>query len=122
MSLQVGLRGVEEAVVGAADTAQALGSGEMDVLGTPRVLALLEAATVRAVAGHLEPGRTTVGTRVELDHRAPTPVGTRVRAEAELIEVAGDRLSFDVVLHAGAGLAARGRITRVVVAAATFGR
>lgn len=122
MSLRPGLRGVVEAVVGRADTAPALGSGEVAVLGTPRVLALLEAATVRAVAGHLAPGSTTVGTRVELDHRAPTRVGVTVRAEAELSSVSGTRLTFDVALRAGETLAARGRIVRVVVDAASFDR
>lgn len=122
MSLVAGLRGAVESVVTAADTAAALGSGEVAVLGTPRVLALAEAATVRAIAGHLAPGRTTVGARVELDHLAPTPVGTEVRAEAELTEVTGSRLVFDVVLRAGEVLAARGRIARIVVDAATFGR
>ena len=58
-----------------ADTARALGSGDVDVLGTPRALALAEAATVRAAAAALTPGQTTVGTHVELDHLAPSPVG-----------------------------------------------
>lgn len=121
MSLEPGLRGVVDAVVGPADTASALGSGEVAVLGTPRVLALLEAATVRAVRGQLGPGATTVGARVELDHRAPTTVGATVRAEAELTEVAGNRFSFDVVLLVGDEVVARGRIARVVVHAASFG-
>lgn len=121
VALTPGLRGIAEAVVAEADTARALGSGDLAVLGTPRVLGLLEAATIRAVAAELAPGRTTVGARVELDHRAPTPVGAAVRADAELVEVAGVRLAFDVAARVGDLVVARGRIVRVVVEAATFG-
>jgi predicted thioesterase len=124
MTVPAGLRGVVEAVVGPADTARALGSGDVDVLGTPRVLALVEAATVAAVAGALRPGQTTVGSRVELDHLAPTRPGTAVRAEALLVAVTGRRLTFEVTLaEAGAPagtdpagrLVARGTVLRAVV-------
>ena len=102
-------------VVTAADTARSLGSGDVDVLGTPRVLALAEAATVAATAGLLEPGRTTVGTRVELDHLAPSPVGATVRAEARLADRTGRRLTFEVRVTQGDVLVATGRIVRAIV-------
>jgi predicted thioesterase len=79
-----------------ADTAQALGSGDVPVLGTPRLLALAEAATVRATARHLPAGSTTVGTRVELEHLAATPVGGVVSVVAQLSTVDGHRLGFTV--------------------------
>ena len=63
----------------------------MPVLGTPRVLALAEAATVAATAARMPAGMTTVGLRVELDHRAPTPVGRTVVAHAQLAKVDGRR-------------------------------
>jgi predicted thioesterase len=85
------------------------------VLGTPRVLALAERATVAALAGALDPGATSVGTRVELDHLAASPVGAAVRVTAELERVQGRRLEFAVELHDGGRLAARGRVTRVLV-------
>ena len=66
-----------ELTVTDADTAQALGSGDVPVLATPRVVALVEAATVAATASAAGRGQTTVGTRVELDHPPPTPVGAR---------------------------------------------
>src|SRR5262245_35312181 len=81
MELTAGLAARVELTVTDADTAQALGSGDVPVLGTPKVLALMEAASVVATAARLEPGLTTVGTRVELDHRAATPVGRKVVAE-----------------------------------------
>lgn len=121
MAVVAGLVGSVEAVVGPADTARALGSGDVDVLGTPRVLALLEAATVAAVQPALPAGSTTVGSRVELDHLAPTAVGVPVRAEAVLAQVDGRRLAFDVTLLAGGQVLARGRVLRVLVDRARFG-
>jgi fluoroacetyl-CoA thioesterase len=104
-----------ETVVTTADTARALGSGDVDVLGTPRALALAEAATLEVAAGCLEPGQTTVGTHVELDHLAPTPVGAAVRAEATLVYRAGKRLTFDVRVTQGGTTVAAGRVTRAIV-------
>src|SRR5262245_3351306 len=82
MDLQPGLSARVELTVTDADTAQAVGSGDVPVLGTPRVLALMEAATVAATAARLASGTTTVGTHVEVAHRTPTPVGRTVVAEA----------------------------------------
>jgi len=98
-----------------ADTALALGSGDVNVLGTPRALALAEAATVAAAASSLTDGQTTVGTRVELDHIAPTPVGATVRAEATLVDHHRRRLTFEVRLVQDGEVVARGRITRAIV-------
>src|SRR3954462_4786653 len=91
-----GLTARVELTVTDTDTAQAVGSGDVPVLGTPRVLALAEAATVAAIATRLPSGSTTVGTRVELEHRAATPVGRTVAARAELVKVDGRRLAFEV--------------------------
>jgi predicted thioesterase len=98
-----------------ADTARALGSGDVAVLGTPRALALAEAATVRAAAASLAPGQTTVGIHVELDHLAPSPVGATVRADAELVYQSGRRLTFDVRLTQDGREVATGRVVRAIV-------
>jgi fluoroacetyl-CoA thioesterase len=90
------------------------------VLATPRVLALAERATVAAVAGALEAGATTVGTRVELDHLVPSPVGTELEVQAVLERVAARRLVFAVRLGDGDRPVASGRVTRVVVDSAAF--
>src|SRR5215813_3766690 len=112
----VGLRATIAAEVTDADTAQSLGSGDVPVLGTPRLLALAEAATVAALAGHLDAGQTSVGTRVELVHLAATPVGGRVRVRAELAAVDGRRLRFAVTATDGTGaMIGRAAITRAVV-------
>jgi len=120
MTLEPGLRAAFRYTVTGADTAAAVGSGEVPVLATPRVLALAEQATVAAVAGALEAGATTVGVRVELDHLAPSPVGADLEVQAVLERVAGRRLQFAVRLRDGGRPVASGLITRVVVDAATF--
>jgi fluoroacetyl-CoA thioesterase len=98
-----------------SDTAQAVGSGDVPVLGTPRVLALAEAATVAATAARMPAGMTTVGLRVELDHRAPTPVGRTVVAHAQLAKVDGRRLLFEITVTDGPATVAEGRVERVLV-------
>jgi fluoroacetyl-CoA thioesterase len=120
MAIAPGLRAAFDHTVAEPDTAVALGSGDVPVLGTPRVLALAERATVAALAGALDPGATSVGTRVELDHLAASPVGAVVRVRAELDRVDGRRLEFAVELHHGGRLAARGRVTRMLVDRAAF--
>ncbi|MEV1333675.1 hotdog domain-containing protein [Micromonospora costi] len=110
-----GLSARVELTVTDADTAQAVGSGDVPVLGTPRVLALAEAATVAATATVMPAGMTTVGLRVELDHRAPTPVGRTVRAQARLATVDGRRLLFEVRVTDGEDTVADGRVERVLV-------
>jgi fluoroacetyl-CoA thioesterase len=92
--LAVGLRAIVTHVVGAADTAASMGSGDVPVLGTPRLLALAEAATVAAVGPRLGAGQTSVGTGVRLEHRRPAPLGAELAVEAELTEIDGPRLVF----------------------------
>lgn len=80
-----------------SDTAQALGSGDVPVLGTPRLLAWIEQATVLAIAPHLEPGTTTVGIHVELTHSRASRVGALVQVEVTEIEVGERQLVLHVV-------------------------
>ncbi len=81
-------------VVADSDTATAMGSGDVPVLATPRLLALAEAAAVAAITPGLDPGLTSVGTSAALEHKRPSPVGVEVEVEAELTEVDGRRLVF----------------------------
>jgi predicted thioesterase len=97
------------------DTALALNSGEVPVLATPRLIALCEEASLRAIEGHVPAGHTTVGMRVQLDHLAPTPVGGEVTADARLDKIEGRRLTFSVSASDDRGLIAAGKVTRVVV-------
>jgi predicted thioesterase len=120
MSLAPGLTASVSLVVDDADTALALGSGDVPVLGTPRVIALAEQASIVAIGSELPAGRTTVGYQVQLAHLTPTPVGGTVVAEATLEQVEGRRLTFRVSVNDARGLVAAGRITRVVVERARF--
>ncbi|CAA9219250.1 MAG: diguanylate cyclase/phosphodiesterase (GGDEF & EAL domains) with PAS/PAC sensor(s) [uncultured Acidimicrobiales bacterium] len=98
-----------------ADTALAWRSGDVAVVATPRVLALMEEATCLVVADALEPGQTTVGVRVQIDHLAPVAVAGHIRAEATLEKVEGHRLVFAVSVRNDRGLVAAGRVHRVIV-------
>jgi fluoroacetyl-CoA thioesterase len=104
-----------ELTVTDADTAQSLGSGDVPVLATPRVLMLAEAATVAATARQIPGGVTTVGTRAEVDHRVATPVGRTVVATATLAKVDGRTLVFDVVLRDGERTVAEVRVERALL-------
>jgi predicted thioesterase len=113
--LQPGLAASVALDVEDGDTAVALHSGEVPVLATPRLIALCEEASLQAIAGHVPEGHTTVGMRVQLDHLAPTAVGTRVTADARLDKIEGRRLTFSVSASDERGLIAAGKVTRVVV-------
>jgi fluoroacetyl-CoA thioesterase len=100
-----------------ADTAAALGSGELPVLATPRLLAWCEAATCAVLADDLPAERTSVGTRVGLEHLAASPVGAELRVVATVSHVDGRLVRFEVVAEHGPdrALAGRAEVTRVVV-------
>lgn len=119
MPIEPGLSASVRREVADDDTARALGSGDLEVLGTPRLLAWCEQATVAALAPHVDTSRSTVGTRVELAHERATAVGSRVTVRADLVHVDGRLLRFDVVAEQdtddGSSVVARGQLTRVLV-------
>jgi predicted thioesterase len=113
--VQLGLTAKIDLTVTSDDTAEAARSGDVPVLATPRIIALVEEAAVAAVAGQLAVGETTVSMRVQLDHLAPSPVGSSVTASAKLEKIEGRRLKFSVSVSDARGLVAAGKVTRVVV-------
>jgi fluoroacetyl-CoA thioesterase len=115
VTLETGERAEIKLTVSDDDTANAMSSGDVPVLATPRVVALCEEATVAAIDGRLSPGQTTVGMRVQLDHLQPNAVGSTVTAEAVLEKVEGRLLLFTVSVRDHRGLVACGKVTRVVV-------
>jgi len=104
-----------ELTVSDADTAIALGSGDIAVLGTPRVVALCEEAAVAVLAGTLPAGATSVGVQIHIDHTAASAVGAVVTAKATAVSVEGRRITFDVELVDGDTIAASGTHTRFIV-------
>jgi fluoroacetyl-CoA thioesterase len=107
-----------------ADTAAAVGSGSLPVLGTPRLLAWCEAATCAAIDPSLSEGSTSVGTRVELEHRAASPVGASVEVTASSSYADGRLHRFTVVahhtVHGTQKVVATAEITRLVVDSTKF--
>lgn len=107
--------------VGDLDTASAVGSGSLPVLGTPRLLAWCEAATCAAIEPELADGMTSVGVSVELQHQAPSAVGRVVLVEAVAESADGRRRRFRVrATHEDGEEVATGTVTRVVVEAERF--
>ena len=115
--IRTGLHATVTRTVGDADTAVALGSGDLPVLGTPRLLAWAEEATCAALVADLPDGRTSVGTRVQLEHVGASPVGAEVRVTATVAYVDGRLVRFEVVAEhtADAKVVGHGQVTRVVV-------
>lgn len=115
MSVKPGMDATVERTVTAADTAMTLGSGDVEVLGTPAVVALCELAAVHAVSGSLDPNETTVGVRIELDHLAPTLPGRHVKAYARVDSLDGRSILFTIAATDPSGEIARGTHVRVRV-------
>ena len=117
MGLEVGLQAALVHIVGAEDTALSVGSGDVEVLATPRLLALCEAACIGALGdADLAPATTTVGTRVQLEHLRASTVGETVRAAARLAAVDGRLLQFEVAVTDDSDrLVGRCTLTRVLV-------
>ena len=115
MELSPGLAAIIEHVVVESDTSESMGTSDVPVLGTPRIILLAQQATAAALEGRLEGGRSAVEHRVEMSHIAPTPVGEKVTVEALLEAVEGRRLVFRVTVDDSRGRVALGRFTRVLV-------
>lgn len=114
-TLTVGLTAEITITVGDRDTAAAFASGAVPVLATPRLIGLMEQAAAAAVQPTLTPEQTTVGTRVDVRHVAATPIGMRVTARAELIEVVGRMLRFRIEARDAQELVADGLHERAIV-------
>jgi fluoroacetyl-CoA thioesterase len=91
-----GLIGELEQTVTDNDTASRWGSGLVPVFSTPALVGLMEGAAVKALSGHLSPGQTTVGGRIDVRHLAATPVGMKVLSKAVLTDVQGRKLVFKI--------------------------
>ncbi|MGO8871579.1 MAG: thioesterase family protein [Acidimicrobiales bacterium] len=115
MAPHTGLSARVELQVTAADTAEAYRSGTVPVLATPRLMALCEEASCKAVEGSLPDSSTSVAKRVQFDHLVPVGVGGTVWADATLDRIEGRRLVFTLSVSESAGLVAAGKLIRVIV-------
>lgn len=113
--LETGLTHTSSLTVTEALTAKAMGSGDLPVLATPAMMALMENAAMTAVAPELPEGSTTVGGHIESSHLKPTPVGAEVKAEATLTKVDGRKLYFTVKAMQGDTVIGEGSHLRFIV-------
>ena len=120
MSITAGLKGRAEAVVTRELTAAAVGSGLVPVYATPYMIALMENSAVNALEGHLEEGQGSVGTHLNISHDAATPIGMKVWAESELVEVNGKLLNYTVTAYDEAGVIGKGTHQRCIISTERF--
>ena len=115
MSIEVGIKGRKEYVVTKELTAAAVGSGLLEVYGTPYMVALMEETCHTSIGEFLEEGQGTVGISIEIKHTAATPVGMKVWCESELVEVDGKRMVFNVKTFDEAGPIGEGVHQRFII-------
>jgi len=116
----VGRQGRVTCVVERSQSANAYGNPDLWALATPALVGLMEMASMDALDGLLQVGERSVGSVVEVEHRAPTPVGARVDVVARIDEVDGRKVWFSVTASDQSGTVAAGRHARVVVDDARF--
>ena len=120
MEITVGMKGEVSTLVEREDTAYEVGSGSLLVYATPCMVALMEGAACEAIAEALPEGKTSVGTELNIRHLAATPVGLEVRAEAEVTEVDGNSITFQITAYDEAGKIGEGIHKRAVITAQRF--
>lgn len=113
--LTTGIKGRETVLVTEANSAKSMGSGLLDVFATPAMTALMEMTAWKSVAPYLEEGAGTVGTRLDITHDAPTPLGMEVRCESKLTEIDGRRLVFQVAAYDEKGKIGGGTHERFII-------
>ena len=113
--IEVGLRYTSELIVTDAVTAIAVGSGDMPVLATPMMMALMENAAMMAVKEELPEGCTTVGGHIESSHLKPSKIGDMIRAVAEVTKVDSKKIEFKVAAYSGDTLLGEGTHLRFIV-------
>lgn len=118
--LETGIKGHQEITVTQELTAKNMGSGVMDVFATPAMLALMEKTAFTSVMPYLNEGCGSVGTKVEIDHVASSPVGMKITCDSELIGIEGRKLIFKVEAYDSKGLIGKGIHERFIVESEKF--
>lgn len=118
--LKIGINYTSELIVSDALTAIAVGSGDMPVLATPMMMALMENAAMLAVKDELPEGCTTVGGYIESSHQKPSKIGDVVKATAEVIKVDGKKIEFKISAYSGDTLLGEGTHLRFIVDSEKF--
>lgn len=113
--LETGIKGHEEITVTNELTAKSMGSGVMDVFATPAMLALMEKTAFMSVMPHLNDGCGSVGTKVDIEHIASSPVGMKITCDSELVAIEGRKLVFKLEAYDSKGLIGKGTHERFLV-------
>ncbi len=113
--MEIGISLEQTILVTEEKTAKAMGSGELPVFATPAMIALMENTAYKLVAPQLAPGQGTVGTLMDVQHTAATPVGMRVTCTATLLDVDRRRLVFGVTASDEKGVIGEGKHERFIV-------
>jgi len=120
MDIQIGKSATVTAVVDKTNTALAIGSGNLEVFGTPMMIALMEKAACEALSGFLYEGQTSVGISISVEHKAASSIGAMVSATAVITAVDGRKVSFDLTASDGNGEIGKGTHERFVVDSKRF--
>ena len=118
--LSPGITNEKSVAVTLANTALAMGSGTLRVFATPAMIALCEGCCAESVEDLLDDGMTSVGTKVEIEHLAASPLGSSILCKSRLVAVDGRRLDFEVEVFDNVGLIGKGEHTRFIVDAERF--
>lgn len=118
--IEIGKEYTVEIKVSENDTARAVGSGELEVLATPKMCALMEESAYKCIADALDEGASSVGTSLDIKHLSATPVGMSVKAVATVTEVEERRIAFDVKAYDEFGLIGEGKHERFIVYSEKF--
>ena len=120
MDITLGLKGTASTLVEREDTAAEVGSGSLLVYATPCMVALMEGAACDAIAEYLPEGKTSVGIELNIKHTSATPVGMEVSAVAEITEVNGSIITFNISASDESGIIGTGIHKRAIIATQKF--
>lgn len=113
--LKLGITGTQSVTVSEHNSAKTMGSGTLDVFATPAMIALMEKTAWTSISSYLEDGQGTVGTKLDVSHNAPTPLGMTVTCESKLVEIDGRRLVFELTVSDGKDVIGSGRHERFLI-------
>lgn len=116
----IGSKATKSELVTNKNTAKTYGSGDIDVYATPAMVGLMEGASILLLDKALETGFSTVGTKIDVNHVAATPIGMNVTAEAELLEVTGKKLVFKISAFDERGTIGEGTHERFIIEVEKF--
>lgn len=118
--ITIGLTNEKSVAVTIENTAISMGSGTLRVFATPAMIALCEGCCAETVEDLLGEGMTSVGTKVDIEHLAASPIGASILCKSRIVAVDGRRLDFEVEVYDNVGLIGKGRHTRFIVDAEKF--